>query len=138
VSGSPGKKYREKSSCHGHFILCKIYQDSCMFGLSLLNLCPNSLCFYSSMFMAWFVCVWGGGGGWGVGVRYKFQASIPGTFSAYQPSFTQCPGLESVTVLVGARGSPDRAVKGGGGEGGRHFVFRRSMAFSSKKKTLYF
>jgi hypothetical protein len=36
-------------------------------------------------------------------VRYKFQASIPGTFSAYQPSFTQCPGLESVTVLVGAR-----------------------------------
>jgi hypothetical protein len=35
-------------------------------------------------------------------VRYKFQASIPGTFSAYQPSFTQCPGLESVTVLVGA------------------------------------
>ncbi|MFO0001603.1 MAG: hypothetical protein ACK559_10755, partial [bacterium] len=44
------------------------------------------------------VCVCGGG----VGVRYKFQASIPGTFSAYQPSFTQCPGLESVTVLVGA------------------------------------
>jgi hypothetical protein len=35
-------------------------------------------------------------------VRYKFQESIPGTFSAYQPSFTQCPGLESVTVLVGA------------------------------------
>ncbi len=35
-------------------------------------------------------------------MRHKFQASIPGTFSAYQPSFTQCPGLESVTVLVGA------------------------------------
>jgi hypothetical protein len=31
-------------------------------------------------------------------------------------------------------GSPDRAVKGGGGEGGRHFVFRLSMVFSSKEK----
>ncbi len=82
------------------------------------------------MFMAWFVCVGGGG----VGVRYKFQASIPGTFSAYQPSFTQCPGLESVTVLVGAR-----LIEQSREEGRRGTTFSfRSIVFSSKEKNTLF